>query len=84
MMNPKAFSAVGRVKQRKQIPKGTVSFQCWRALGTNYSNTSEVTLMQLAYLGTRSGLHDLLKFSPAVFLYDSVILNYVNSLSHKI
>lgn len=81
--NPTAFSAVGGVKQRKQFPKGTVSFQCWRALGTNYSNTSEVTLVQLAYLGTRSDLHDLLKFSPAMFLYVSVLLNDVNSLNHK-
>lgn len=60
--NPTTFPAVGRVK-----PKGVMSFECWRALGTNYSNTSEVVLVQLAYLRTRSGLPDLLKFSPAVF-----------------
>jgi len=66
--NPTAFSAVRRVKQKEQFPKGTVSFQWWRALGTNYSNTSEVIVVQLAYLGTRSSLHDLLKSSPAVFL----------------
>lgn len=77
--NPTAFPAVGRGK-----PKGTVSFECWRSLGANYSNTSAVVPVQLAYLRTSSGLHDLLKFSPAVFLCDSVILNDANSLSHKI
>lgn len=82
--NPTAFLAVRRVKQRKQFLKGTVNLQCWEALETNYSNTSEMALVQLAYCGTRSGLCDLLKSSPTVFLYDSVILNDGNSLGHKI
>lgn len=43
-----------------------------------------MALVQLAYRGTRSGLCDPPKSSPAVFLYDSVLLNDANSLSHEI